>query len=135
MLKSASHAVSTLDQYHLLGLRPSGWYLLLRLIQHVIQILTCIVNFIIYLIMINHFSLSYLIQHVLWILYELFFLLKQYLILIFFMLLTLLLAHLAKGNVSFCHHLASVVRRLSSINFSHFDLLLWNPSAKWSETW
>ena len=27
------------------------------------------------------------------------------------------LAHLAKGNVSFCHHLASV-------NFSHFNLLL-----------
>jgi hypothetical protein len=35
----------------------------------------------------------------------------------------LLLAHLAKGNVSFCHHLASVVRRLSSVNFSHFNLL------------
>jgi hypothetical protein len=34
------------------------------------------------------------------------------------------LAHLAKGRVSFCHH-------LSSINFSHFNLLLWNPSAKW----
>jgi hypothetical protein len=29
------------------------------------------------------------------------------------------LAHLAKGNVSFCHHLASVV-----VNFSHFNLLL-----------
>jgi hypothetical protein len=28
-----------------------------------------------------------------------------------------LLAHLAKGNVSFCHH-------LSSVNFSHFNLLL-----------
>jgi hypothetical protein len=23
----------------------------------------------------------------------------------------------------------------SSVNFSHFNLLLWNPSAKWSETW
>jgi hypothetical protein len=34
------------------------------------------------------------------------------------------LAHLAKGNVIFCHHLASVVRRLSSVNFSHFNLLL-----------
>jgi hypothetical protein len=45
------------------------------------------------------------------------------------------LAHLAKGNVSFCHHLASVVRRLSSVIFSHFNLLLWNPSAKGSETW
>jgi hypothetical protein len=43
-------------------------------------------------------------------------------ILIFF------LANLAKGNMSFCHHLASV-------NFSHFNLLLWNPSAKWTETW
>jgi hypothetical protein len=32
-------------------------------------------------------------------------------ILIFF------LVHLAKGNVSFCHH-------LSSVNFSHFNLLL-----------
>jgi len=27
------------------------------------------------------------------------------------------------------------VRRPSSVNFSHFNLLLWNPSAKWSETW
>ena len=45
------------------------------------------------------------------------------------------LAHLAKGKVSFCHHLTSVVRRLSSVHFSHFNLLLWNPSVKWSETW
>jgi hypothetical protein len=45
-------------------------------------------------------------------------------ILIFF------LAHLAKGNVGFWHHLASVVCYLSSVNFSHFNLLLWNPSAK-----
>jgi hypothetical protein len=30
---------------------------------------------------------------------------------------TRIAAHLAKGNVSFCHH-------LSSINFSHFNLLL-----------
>jgi hypothetical protein len=37
---------------------------------------------------------------------------------------TMFLAHLAKGNVIFCHHLASVVRRLSSVNFSHFNLLL-----------
>ena len=37
----------------------------------------------------------------------------------------LLLAHLAKDNVSFYHHLAPVVRRLSSINYSHFNLLLW----------
>jgi hypothetical protein len=34
------------------------------------------------------------------------------------------LAHLAKGNVSFCHHLASVVRRLLSVNFSLLNLLL-----------
>jgi hypothetical protein len=45
------------------------------------------------------------------------------------------LAHLAKGNVSFCHHLASVVRHSSSVNFSHFNLLLWNRKANWSETW
>jgi hypothetical protein len=49
-------------------------------------------------------------------------------ILIFF------LAHRAKGNVSFWHHLAYVVCCLSSVNFkfSHFNLLLWNPSAKWT---
>jgi hypothetical protein len=35
----------------------------------------------------------------------------------------LLLAHLAKGNVSFYHHLAPVVCRLSSVYFSHFNLL------------
>ena len=29
---------------------------------------------------------------------------------------------------SFCHH-------LSSANFSHFNLLLWNPSAKWTGFW
>jgi hypothetical protein len=46
----------------------------------------------------------------------------------------LLLAHLAKGNVSFYHHLAPVVRRLLSVYFSHFNRLLWNASAKWSET-
>jgi hypothetical protein len=46
----------------------------------------------------------------------------------------LLLAHLAKGNVNFYHHLAPVVRRLSSLYFSHFNRLLWNASAKWSET-
>jgi hypothetical protein len=37
------------------------------------------------------------------------------------------LAHLAKGKVSFFHHLASVV---SSINFLRFNLLPCNPSAK-----
>ena len=34
-------------------------------------------------------------------------------------ILAAFLARLAKGNVSFCHHLAS-----SSVNFSHFNLLL-----------
>ena len=46
-----------------------------------------------------------------------------------------LLAHLAKSNVSFCRHLTSVVCLPWSINFSHFNLLLWYPLAKWSETW
>jgi hypothetical protein len=27
------------------------------------------------------------------------------------------------------------VRRLSSFNFSHFNLLLWNPLTIWNETW
>jgi hypothetical protein len=36
----------------------------------------------------------------------------------------LLLNHLAKGNVSFCHRLASIVCHLTSVNFSHFNLLL-----------
>ena len=27
------------------------------------------------------------------------------------------------------------IRYPSSVNFSHFNLLLWNPSAKWTETW
>jgi hypothetical protein len=34
------------------------------------------------------------------------------------------LADLVKGKVSLCHHLASVVRRPSSVNFSPFNLLL-----------
>jgi hypothetical protein len=36
-----------------------------------------------------------------------------------------------------CHMITWVVflSRLSSVNFSHFNLLLWNPSAKWTETW
>ena len=35
-----------------------------------------------------------------------------------------------------CELLPSLgVRCLSSFNFSHFNLLLWNPSAKWTETW
>ena len=32
------------------------------------------------------------------------------------------LAHQTKGHMSFCHHLASIVRR----NFSYLNLLLWN---------
>ena len=39
-------------------------------------------------------------------------------------LIFIFLAHLAKGNMNFCHHLASVIRSLSSVNFSHFNLLL-----------
>jgi hypothetical protein len=35
-----------------------------------------------------------------------------------------LLAHLAKSKVSFCHHFTSVICRLSSVNFSHLNLLL-----------
>ena len=31
------------------------------------------------------------------------------------------LAHLAKGNVSFCHHLASVVRRLLTFHILIFS--------------
>ena len=35
-----------------------------------------------------------------------------------------------------CEFLPSFgVRCLSSINYSHFNLLLWNPSAKWTQTW
>ena len=32
------------------------------------------------------------------------------------------------------HSPSSFVRRLSSINYSHFNLLLWNASTKWSKT-
>ena len=41
------------------------------------------------------------------------------------------LAHLAKGHVSFCHHLSSVIRR----KLSHLNLLLWNPWTKLNQTW
>ena len=37
------------------------------------------------------------------------------------------------GNVSYCHYLVRQCR--PSVNFSHFNLLLWNPLAKWTETW
>jgi hypothetical protein len=33
-----------------------------------------------------------------------------------------------KGHVRYCHHLASV-------NFSYFNLLLWNYWSKWNQTW
>ena len=39
-----------------------------------------------------------------------------------------------KVQVNYCHHLASVVRRLSSVNFSHFKLLLRNHLADWNRT-
>jgi hypothetical protein len=35
------------------------------------------------------------------------------------------------GHVSFCHHLASVVRR----KLSHLNLFLWNPWTKLNQTW
>ena len=35
-----------------------------------------------------------------------------------------------------CELLPSLgIRRLSSVNFSHFNLLLWNRKANWSEIW
>ena len=37
-----------------------------------------------------------------------------------------------KVHVNYCHHLASVVCRLSSVNFSHFKLLLRNHLADWN---
>ena len=40
------------------------------------------------------------------------------------------LAHLAKGHVSFCHHLASVIHR----KLSHFNLLLRNHWANCNQT-
>ena len=33
------------------------------------------------------------------------------------------------------HKTLVITLRPSSDNFSHFNLLLWNPSAKWTETW
>ena len=41
-------------------------------------------------------------------------------------LLHVVLCFFAKGKVIFCHHLASVFRRLSSANISHYNLLLRN---------
>jgi hypothetical protein len=39
-----------------------------------------------------------------------------------------------KVHVNYCHHLASVVCSLSSVNFSHFKLLLRNHLADWNRT-
>ena len=39
-----------------------------------------------------------------------------------------------KVQVNYCHHLASVVCRLSSVNFSHFKLLLRNHLADWNRS-
>jgi hypothetical protein len=39
-----------------------------------------------------------------------------------------------KVHVNYCHHLASVVCRLSSVHFSHFKLLLRNHLADWNRT-
>ena len=39
-----------------------------------------------------------------------------------------------KVHVNYCHHLASVVGCLSSVNFSHFKLLLRNHLADWNQT-
>jgi hypothetical protein len=41
---------------------------------------------------------------------------------------------LPKVQVNYCHSLASVVCRLSSVNFSHFKLLLRNHFADWNRT-
>ena len=46
MSKSVSHAVSTLDLYHPSSRWPLGWYKVLGLIRHVIQILTWNIQYI-----------------------------------------------------------------------------------------
>ena len=46
MSKSVSHAISTLDLYHPSGRWPLGWYRVLGFIRHVIQILTCNIQYI-----------------------------------------------------------------------------------------
>ena len=45
-----------------------------------------------------------------------------------------LLFFLPKVQVNYCHHMASVVCCLSSVNFSHFKLLLRNHWANWNQT-
>ena len=49
MSKSISHAVSTIDLYHPSGRWPLGWYRVPGLIRHVIQILTCNIQYVIVL--------------------------------------------------------------------------------------
>jgi hypothetical protein len=53
-----------------------------------------------------------------------------------YLLSHMFLAHLTqrvmKGHVSYCHHWASVVR--PSVNFSHFNQLLWNHWANLNQT-
>ena len=46
MSKSVSHAISTLDLYHHSARWPLVWYRVLGLIWHVIQILTCNIQYI-----------------------------------------------------------------------------------------
>jgi hypothetical protein len=46
MSKPVSHAVSTLDLYHPSGRWLLGWYRVLGLIRHVIQILTCNIQYV-----------------------------------------------------------------------------------------
>ena len=40
-----------------------------------------------------------------------------------------------KAQVHYCDHALSVVRRLSVVNFSHFQLFLWNNWTEFKETW
>jgi hypothetical protein len=46
MSKSVSHSASTLDVYHLSDWWTLGWYRVLGLIRHVIQILTCNIQYV-----------------------------------------------------------------------------------------
>ena len=49
MSESASHAVWTLHIYHPSGWWPSGWHRIHGLIRHVIQILTCNIQYLSYI--------------------------------------------------------------------------------------
>ena len=63
MSKSVAHAVSTFDLYHPLGRWPLGWYRFLWLIRHVIQNLTCNIQYVLSTIIIKLIfnKLSYLV--------------------------------------------------------------------------